>query len=101
LHLDQELMDEVRRIAGLVEPTYTFFVVHAMTGQDEVNVAEAFNEALAIDGVILSKLDGDARGGAALSVKEVIGKPIAFASIGEKLADFEPFHPDRMASRIL
>src|SRR5438309_5526663 len=101
LHVDEELMDEVRRIAAAVDPTYTFFVVDAMTGQDAVNVAEAFNEALAIDGVILSKLDGDARGGAALSVKEVIGKPIAFASIGEKLADFEPFHPDRMASRIL
>src|SRR5438309_4997529 len=101
LHVDEELMDEVRRIAAAVDPTYTFFVVDAMTGQDAVNVAEAFNEALAIDGVILSKLDGDARGGAALSVKEVTGRPIAFASIGEKLADFEPFHPDRMASRIL
>jgi len=76
-------------------------VVDAMTGQDAVNVAESFHAVLAIDGVILSKLDGDARGGAALSVKEVIGRPIAFASVGEKLADFEPFHPDRMASRIL
>ena len=72
-----------------------------MTGQDAVNVAESFHSSLAIDGVILTKLDGDARGGAALSVKEVIGRPIAFASSGEKLADFEPFHPDRMASRIL
>jgi signal recognition particle subunit SRP54 len=72
-----------------------------MTGQDAVNVAESFHQALEIDGVIMTKLDGDARGGAALSVKEVIGRPIAFASVGEKLADFEPFHPDRMASRIL
>jgi signal recognition particle subunit SRP54 len=72
-----------------------------MTGQDAVNVAEAFHAALELDGVILTKLDGDARGGAALSVKEVVGRPIAFASVGEKLADFEPFHPDRMASRIL
>ena len=94
-------MDEARRISAAVSPNYTFLVVDAMTGQDAVNVAEAFHATLALDGVILSKLDGDARGGAALSVKEVIGKPIAFASVGEKLADFEPFHPDRMASRIL
>ena len=83
------------------KPDYTFLVVDAMTGQDAVNVAEAFHETLALDGVILTKLDGDARGGAALSVKEVVGKPIAFASTGEKLDDFEPFHPDRMAGRIL
>jgi signal recognition particle subunit SRP54 len=101
LHVDDELMDEARRISAAVEPDYTFLVVDAMTGQDAVNVAESFHAVLAIDGVILSKLDGDARGGAALSVKEVIGRPIAFASVGEKLADFEPFHPDRMASRIL
>jgi signal recognition particle subunit SRP54 len=101
LHIDEELMDEVRRISDAVQPHYTFLVVDAMTGQDAVGVAESFNAALAIDGVILSKLDGDARGGAALSVKEVIGKPIAFASVGERLADFETFHPDRMASRIL
>ena len=101
LHVDEELMDEARRISAAVEPNYTFLVVDAMTGQDAVNVAESFHAVLAIDGVILSKLDGDARGGAALSVKEVIGRPIAFASVGEKLADFEPFHPDRMASRIL
>jgi signal recognition particle subunit SRP54 len=101
LHVDEELMDEARRISDTVHPNYTFLVVDAMTGQDAVNVAESFHHALAIDGVILTKLDGDARGGAALSVKEVIGRPIAFASIGEKLADFEPFHPDRMASRIL
>ncbi len=101
LHIDEALMDEVRRISEAVSPDYTFLVVDAMTGQDAVNVAEAFHAVLEIDGVILSKLDGDARGGAALSVKEVIGRPIAFASTGEKLADFEPFHPDRMASRIL
>src|SRR5207247_3305061 len=101
LHVDSELMNEMQRISGAVEPEYTFLVVDAMTGQDAVNVAESFHAALAIDGVILSKLDGDARGGAALSVKEVIGRPIAFASVGEKLADFETFHPDRMAGRIL
>ena len=101
LHVDESLMDEVRRISEAVSPNYTFLVVDAMTGQDAVNVAEAFHAVLEIDGVILSKLDGDARGGAALSVKEVIGRPIAFASTGEKLGDFEPFHPDRMASRIL
>ncbi|MGH9190466.1 MAG: signal recognition particle protein [Acidimicrobiales bacterium] len=101
LHVDEDLMEEARRISAAVSPDYTFLVVDAMTGQDAVNVAGSFNATLAIDGVILSKLDGDARGGAALSVKEVIGKPIAFASVGEKLADFEAFHPDRMASRIL
>jgi signal recognition particle subunit SRP54 len=101
LHVDENLMDEVRRISEAVKPDYTFLVIDAMTGQDAVNVAEAFHAVLEIDGVILSKLDGDARGGAALSVKEVIGRPIAFASTGEKMADFEPFHPDRMASRIL
>jgi signal recognition particle subunit SRP54 len=101
LHVDEELMDEARRISAAISPDYTFLVVDAMTGQDAVNVAESFHATLEIDGVILSKLDGDARGGAALSVKEVIGRPIAFASTGEKLADFEAFHPDRMASRIL
>ncbi len=101
LHVDEELMDEARRISEAVHPNYTFLVVDAMTGQDAVNVAESFHQTLAIDGVILSKLDGDSRGGAALSVKEVIGRPIAFASVGEKLADFEAFHPDRMAGRIL
>src|SRR5205807_5600124 len=88
-------------ISEVTDPHYTFLVVDAMTGQDAVNVAESFHATLELDGVILTKLDGDARGGAALSVKEVVGKPIAFASIGEKLAEFEPFHPDRMASRIL
>jgi signal recognition particle subunit SRP54 len=101
LSIDAELMEEVRQISGAVEPHYTFLVVDAMTGQDAVGVAEAFHATLAIDGVILSKLDGDARGGAALSVKEVIGRPIAFASTGEKLTEFEQFHPDRMAGRIL
>jgi len=101
LHIDSEMMDQVRRISEALRPQYTFLVVDAMTGQDAVNVAESFHATLELDGVILTKLDGDARGGAALSVKEVVGKPIAFASIGEKLAEFEPFHPDRMASRIL
>ena len=101
LSIDAQLMEEVRQISLAVEPDYTFLVVDAMTGQDAVGVAEAFHATLAIDGVILSKLDGDARGGAALSVKEVIGRPIAFASTGEKLSEFEQFHPDRMAGRIL
>ena len=101
LAIDAELMDQVRRISEVVEPTYTFLVIDAMTGQDAVTVAEAFHETLELDGVILSKLDGDARGGAALSVKEVIGRPIAFASTGEKLDAFDQFHPDRMAGRIL
>ena len=94
-------MDEVRQISEAVEPDYTFLVIDAMTGQDAVTTAEAFHETLALDGVILTKLDGDARGGAALSVKEVVGRPIAFASTGEKLDDFDLFHPDRLAGRIL
>ena len=101
LAIDEEMMQQVRQISDAVQPRYTFLVVDAMTGQDAVTVAEAFNTTLAIDGVILSKLDGDARGGAALSVKEVIGKPIAFAATGEKIDAFEQFHPDRMAGRIL
>ncbi len=101
LAIDAELMEQVRQISEAVTPDYTFLVVDAMTGQDAVNVAKSFNETLALDGVILTKLDGDARGGAALSVKEVVGKPIAFASTGEKLGDFELFHPDRLAGRIL
>jgi len=101
LHVDTELMDEVGAIAATVEPHYTFLVVDAMTGQDAVNVAESFHATLELDGVIMSKLDGDARGGAALSVKTVTGRPIAFASVGEKVDEFEAFHPDRMASRIL
>lgn len=101
LAIDAELMDQVRQISEATAPDYTFLVVDAMTGQDAVTVAESFNETLALDGVILTKLDGDARGGAALSVKEVVGKPIAFASTGEKLDDFDLFHPDRLAGRIL
>ncbi len=101
LAIDAEMMRQVAEISGVVSPHYTFLVVDAMTGQDAVTVAKAFDETLSITGVILSKLDGDARGGAALSVKEVIGKPIAFAATGEKLDAFEQFHPDRMASRIL
>jgi signal recognition particle subunit SRP54 len=101
LAIDEELMEEVRLVSETVEPDYTFLVVDAMTGQDAVNVAEAFHQKLALDGVILTKLDGDARGGAALSVKEVVGRPIAFAATGEKLEDFDLFHPDRMANRIL
>ena len=101
LSIDAQLMDEIRRISDSVQPNYTFLVIDAMTGQDAVNTAQAFNDTLEIDGVILSKLDGDARGGAALSVKEVIGKPIAFAATGEKIDAFEQFHPDRMAGRIL
>jgi signal recognition particle subunit SRP54 len=101
LAIDAEMMDQVRRISQATGPDYTFLVVDAMTGQDAVTVAESFDATLALDGVILTKLDGDARGGAALSVKEVVGKPIAFASTGEKVEDFDLFHPDRLASRIL
>ncbi len=101
LAIDAELMDEVRQISEAINPTYTFLVVDAMTGQDAVTVAESFHQTLELDGVILTKLDGDARGGAALSVKEVVGRPIAFASTGEKLEDFDQFHPDRLAQRIL
>jgi signal recognition particle subunit SRP54 len=101
LQIDADLMDELRAIDAAVEPHNTLLVVDAMTGQEAVNVAEAFNDAVGLDGVILTKIDGDARGGAALSVKEVVGKPILFAGTGEKLDEFEPFHPDRMASRIL
>jgi signal recognition particle subunit SRP54 len=101
LQIDADLMDELRAIDAAVEPQNTLLVVDAMTGQEAVNVAEAFNDAVGVDGVILTKIDGDARGGAALSVKEVVGKPILFAGTGEKLDEFEPFHPDRMAGRIL
>ena len=101
LHVDQALMEELGRIKKRVRPHAVLLVVDAMTGQDAVNVAEQFAEVTQFDGVILSKLDGDARGGAALSVKAVTGKPIMFASTGEKLGDFERFHPDRMAQRIL
>ena len=101
LHIDETLMRELCEIKTEVNPSEILLVVDAMTGQDAVNVAKTFNEQLDITGVILSKLDGDTRGGAALSVKQVTGKPIKFASVGEKLGDLEQFHPDRMASRIL
>lgn len=101
LHIDETLMGELTDIKKEVEPTEILLVVDSMTGQDAVNVAKAFDDALGIDGVILTKLDGDTRGGAALSVKAVTGKPIKFAGIGEKLDDIETFHPDRMVSRIL
>ncbi len=101
LAIDAELMTEVARISDAVEPHYTFLVVDSMVGQDAVTTAETFHATLEIDGIVLTKLDGDARGGAALSVAEVVGRPVAFASVGEKIDDFEQFHPDRMASRIL
>ena len=101
LHIDEALMDELGRICQTVRPSEILLTIDAMTGQDAVNVASAFNEKLEITGVILTKLDGDTRGGAALSVRAVTGKPIKFAGTGEKLGDVEPFHPDRMASRIL
>jgi signal recognition particle subunit SRP54 len=101
LHVDEALMEELARIKKRVKPHVVLLVVDAMTGQDAVNVAEQFAEVAQFDGVVLTKLDGDARGGAALSVKAVTGKPIMFASTGEKLGDFERFHPDRMAQRIL
>jgi signal recognition particle subunit SRP54 len=101
LHVDDELMAELVAIRDEVKPHHVLLVVDAMTGQDAVNVAESFAEKVQFDGVVMTKLDGDARGGAALSVKAVTGKPIMFASTGEKLAQFERFHPDRMAQRIL
>ena len=101
LHINEELMAELENIKKAVEVTETLLVVDAMTGQDAVNVAKSFDEALDITGVIITKLDGDTRGGATLSVKAVTGKPIKFCGVGEKMEDLEPFHPDRMASRIL
>jgi signal recognition particle subunit SRP54 len=101
LHIDEELMNELKNIKTAVVPTEILLVVDSMTGQDAVNVAQSFNDTLGITGVILTKLDGDTRGGAALSVLAVTGKPVKFAGIGEKLEDLEPFHPERMASRIL
>ncbi|MBP3426912.1 MAG: signal recognition particle protein [Clostridia bacterium] len=101
LHIDEQLMDELARICEAVGPTEILLTIDAMTGQDAVNVANTFNEKLEITGCILTKLDGDTRGGAALSVRAVTGKPIKFAGMGEKLSDIEPFHPERMASRIL
>ena len=101
LHVDEELMAELKRIKDAVKPTEILLAVDSMTGQDAVNVAQSFNDLLDITGVILTKLDGDTRGGAALSVRYITGKPIKFVGVGEKLDDIEPFHPDRMASRIL
>ncbi len=101
LHIDEDLMQELTRVKAVSEPSDILLVIDSMTGQDAVNVAKSFNDLLEIDGVILTKLDGDTRGGAALSVRAVTGKPIKFAGTGEKLDDLEEFHPDRMASRIL
>ena len=101
LHIDQQLMEELKKIKGAVQPNEILLVVDAMTGQDAVSAATAFDDALGIDGVLLTKLDGDARGGAALSIRAATGKPIKFVGTGEKLDMIEPFHPDRMASRIL
>lgn len=101
LHIDEVLMDELKNIKALVKPQEILLVVDAMTGQDAVNVAESFDQTLGLDGVVMTKLDGDSRGGAALSVKAVTNKPIKFVGIGEKLNDLEPFHPERIASRIL
>ena len=101
LHIDDALMEELERIKAAVRPQEILLTVDAMTGQDAVNVAKTFNEKLGIDGIIITKLDSDTRGGAALSARAITGKPIKFAGTGEKLSDFEPFHPDRMASRIL
>jgi signal recognition particle subunit SRP54 len=101
LHVDEALMDELARVRDAVKPLNVLLVLDAMTGQEAVNVAESFQQRIAFDGVVLTKLDGDARGGAALSVKAITGKPVKFASVGEKLDQLEVFHPDRMASRIL
>ncbi len=101
LHVDEELMDELARVRKVTKPHDVLLVVDAMTGQDAVNVAESFAEVADFDGVVITKLDGDARGGAALSVRAVTGKPIIYASTGEKLDELERFHPDRMAGRIL
>ena len=101
LHINEELMDELKNIKAAVRPQEILLVIDAMTGQDAVTVAESFNDQLGVDGIILTKLDGDARGGAALSVRSVTGKPIKYIGMGEKMDDLEPFYPDRMASRIL
>ena len=101
LHIDDQMMDEIQRIHAAVNPVETLFVVDSMTGQDAANTARAFNDALPLTGVVLTKTDGDARGGAALSIRSITGKPIKFLGVGEKTAALEPFHPDRVASRIL
>jgi signal recognition particle subunit SRP54 len=101
LHVDEEMMSEIKRLHGAIDPVETLFVVDSMTGQDAANTAKVFNEALPLTGVILTKTDGDARGGAALSIRHITGKPIKFLGVGEKTDALEPFYPDRMASRIL
>ncbi|MCU0736079.1 MAG: signal recognition particle protein Srp54, partial [Methylotetracoccus sp.] len=101
LHVDEEMMDEIRRLHTTIKPIETLFVVDSMTGQDAANTAKAFNDALPLTGVILTKTDGDARGGAALSIRHITGKPIKYLGVGEKTAALEVFHPDRVASRIL
>ncbi|MEE2683316.1 MAG: signal recognition particle protein [Actinomycetota bacterium] len=101
LTIDEQMMQQIREISDGIAPHYTFLVVDAMTGQEAVNVAESFNSQLSLDGMIITKLDGDARGGAALSAKSIVGKPIVFSSVGERIEDFEQFFPDRLASRIL
>ncbi len=101
LAIDEEMMAEIKQVHAAANPIETLFVIDAMIGQDAVNTAKAFNEALPLTGVILTKVDGDARGGAALSVRQVTGKPIKFLGVGEKVDALEPFHPERIASRIL
>ena len=101
LHIDDDMMGEIKELHAAINPTETLFVVDAMTGQDAANTAKAFNDALPLTGVILTKTDGDARGGAALSVRAITGKPIKFLGMGEKLDALEPFHPERVAQRIL
>jgi signal recognition particle subunit SRP54 len=101
LHIDDEMMAEIKRLHGAIQPVETLFVVDSMTGQDAANTAKAFNDALPLTGVVLTKTDGDARGGAALSIRHITGKPIKFLGVGEKTTALEPFYPDRMASRIL
>src|SRR5206468_11649837 len=101
LHIDETMLDELKQIRAAVKPHHVLLVVDAMTGQDAVTVAERFNQAVGIDAVILTKMDGDSRGGAALSVRAVTGRPIAFVGVGEKTEALEPFHPDRLAQRIL
>jgi len=101
LHIDEEMMDEIQRVHAAIDPIETLFVVDSMTGQDAANTARAFNDALPLSGIVLTKTDGDARGGAALSIRSITGKPIKFLGIGEKTEALEPFHPDRVASRIL
>jgi signal recognition particle subunit SRP54 len=101
LHIDADMMSEIQQLHAAINPIETLFVVDSMTGQDAANTAKAFNDALPLTGVILTKMDGDARGGAALSVRAITGKPIKFMGIGEKLEALEPFYPDRIAQRIL